>query len=168
MGNRRQALPVHNYFVGEALPPHLSPFISEDRRIGDYIPPEEKEMLGLLEKKEVLEKEKDAEEESEEESEGGSEEEEEHGEESEEEETKEAVKGMKVERGMPEMTDKNELKKAMDDEEYRLRVKMIPNKHKGLYRSMMKSRTRRVKESKKLERKRKMHDEAQEANTKSK
>merc|ERR1712080_240043 len=160
MGNRRQALPVHNYFVGEALPPHLSPFISEDRRIGDYIPPEEKEMLGLLEKKEVLEKEKDAEEESEEE--------EEHGEESEEEETKEAVKGMKVERGMPEMTDKNELKKAMDDEEYRLRVKMIPNKHKGLYRSMMKSRTRRVKESKKLERKRKMHDEAQEANTKSK
>merc|ERR1712083_870269 len=83
------------------------------------------------------------------------------GEEEEEEETKETVKGMKVERGMPEMTDKNEIKKAMEDEEYRLRVKMIPNKHKGLYRSMMKSRTRRVKESKQLERKRKMIDETQ-------
>ena len=45
--NRRELLPVHKYFVGEALPPHLSPFVSEDRRVGDYIPPEEKEMLGL-------------------------------------------------------------------------------------------------------------------------
>ena len=51
--NRRELLPVHKYFVGEALPPHLSPFVSEDRRVGDYIPPEEKEMLGLNEKKEV-------------------------------------------------------------------------------------------------------------------
>ena len=51
--NRRELLPVHKYFVGEPLPPHLSPFVSEDRRVGDYIPPEEKEMMGLNEKKEV-------------------------------------------------------------------------------------------------------------------
>jgi pescadillo protein len=51
--NRRELLPVHKFFLGEPLPPHLSPFLSEDRRIGDYIPPEEKEMLGLAEKKEV-------------------------------------------------------------------------------------------------------------------
>ena len=49
--NRRELLPVHKYFVGEPLPPHLSPFISEERRIGDYMPPEEKELLGLIEKK---------------------------------------------------------------------------------------------------------------------
>ena len=49
--NRRELLPVHKYFVGEPLPPHLSPFISEERRVGDYMPPEEKELLGLIEKK---------------------------------------------------------------------------------------------------------------------
>merc|ERR1711981_1306255 len=49
--NRRELLPVNKYFVGEPLPPHLSPFISEERRIGDYMPPEEKELLGLIEKK---------------------------------------------------------------------------------------------------------------------
>ena len=57
---------VHKYFVGEPLPPHLSPFISEERRVGDYVPPEEKEMLGLNAKKEVLEQEKEPEESEEE------------------------------------------------------------------------------------------------------
>ena len=52
--------------MGEPLPPHLSPFISEERRVGDYVPPEEKEMLGLNSKKEVLEQEKEAEESEEE------------------------------------------------------------------------------------------------------
>merc|ERR1711983_440750 len=29
--------------VGETLPPHLSPFVSEmERRVGDYVPPEQK------------------------------------------------------------------------------------------------------------------------------
>lgn len=34
---------VHKYFLGETLPPHLSPFVEDIRRVGDYIPPEEKE-----------------------------------------------------------------------------------------------------------------------------
>ena len=52
----------------------------------------------------------------------------------------------------------------MEDEEYKLRVMMMKKKHKGLYKSMMKSRKRRVNESKNLERKRQMHDEAAKAN----
>ena len=93
---------VHKYFVGEPLPPHLSPFISEERRVGDYVPPEEKEMLGLNAKKEVLDQDKaeedNAEEESEEEDEeeGEEEGEEESGEEEETEVQKEEVQKMKV------------------------------------------------------------------------
>ena len=184
--NRRELLPVHKYFVEEALPPHLSPFVSEDRRVGDYIPPEEKEMLGLNEKKEVgsllrlilrivgltiyfqvlnQEKEDESEEEEseaeeEEEAEEESDEEEEEGESDEaENEEEQPVKKMKVERGQPEKVDENLLKKKMEDEETRLRVMMIPRKHRGLYQSMTKARKKRVQEAKKLERKRKYLDE---------
>merc|ERR1711997_1400568 len=73
--NHRDMLAVHKYFVGEPLPPHLSPFIKEERRVGDYVPPEEKEMLGLNAKKDVLvqdkQEESDEEEMEEEESEEG-------------------------------------------------------------------------------------------------
>ena len=51
------------------------------------------------------------------------------------------------------------LKKKMEDEETRLRVMMIPRKHRGLYQSMTKARKKRVQEAKKLERKRKYLDE---------
>merc|ERR1712083_867901 len=81
--NRREILPVHKYFVGEPLPPHLSPFIKEERRVGDYVPPEEKEMLGLNAKKEVLDQDKQ-EESDEEEEDGEAEEAEETGSEEEE------------------------------------------------------------------------------------
>ena len=66
---------------------------------------------------------------------------------------------MKVERGKPEKVDENIVKKKMEDEENRLRVMMIPKKHRGLYQSMTKARKKRVQEAKKLERKRKFHDE---------
>merc|ERR1712083_350895 len=102
----------------------LSPFISEERRVGDYVPPEEKEMLGLNAKKDVLDQEK--EEESEEEEEDVEETE------AEKEETKkmkeaerEEIKKMKVERGKPENIDQDAVKKKLEDEEYRLRVMMV-------------------------------------------
>ena len=82
--NRRELLEMHKYFVGEPLPPHLSPFISEERRIGDYMPPEEKELLGLIEKSEQKEAANDEDVEEEESDDDASEEEE--GEEEEEEE----------------------------------------------------------------------------------
>ena len=66
---------------------------------------------------------------------------------------------MKVERGQPEKVDENALKKKLEDEETRLRVMMIPRKHRGLYQSMTKARKKRVQEAKKLERKRKYIDE---------
>ena len=90
---------MHKYFVGEPLPPHLSPFIKEERRVGDYVPPEEKEMLGLNAKKEVLDQDKEEESDEEEEAEedgSGSEEESEEEAEEETEVEKEEVKNMKV------------------------------------------------------------------------
>jgi len=98
--------------------------------------------------------------EEEEEAEEESDEEEEEGESDEaENEEEQPVKKMKVERGQPEKVDENLLKKKMEDEETRLRVMMIPRKHRGLYQSMTKARKKRVQEAKKLERKRKYLDE---------
>jgi pescadillo protein len=65
--------PVHKYFLGEVLPPHLSPFVDTMRRVGDYVPPEEQK-LG---------------EEDEEEEQKGDDEEDSNGEEEEEEEDEE-------------------------------------------------------------------------------
>merc|ERR1712183_977275 len=70
--NRREICPEKDYALGETLPPHLSPFIQE-RRLGDYVPPEQK----ALEGEQV---------EGEEEEEGDEEEEDESDEDSEEEE----------------------------------------------------------------------------------
>merc|ERR1711881_276359 len=169
--NRRELLEMHKYFVGEPLPPHLSPFISEERRIGDYMPPEEEELLGLIEKSEQKEAANDEDVEEEESDDDASEEEE--GEEEEENASDDEkaendakninVQDMKVEQGKPEKVDKSAVQKNMEEEEYKLRVLMMKKKHKGLYKSMMKSRKRRVNESKNLERKRTMHDEAAKA-----
>ncbi|KAH8352724.1 hypothetical protein KR084_005946 [Drosophila pseudotakahashii] len=41
--NQRQLLPTNKYFLGEKLPPHLSPFVDSKR--DSYIPPEEKALL---------------------------------------------------------------------------------------------------------------------------
>ncbi len=61
--------------------------------------------------------------------------------------------------------DKNAIAKNLEDEEYRLRVMMIKKKHKGLYKSMMKSRKKREGQAKHLERKRKAIDEQAVAET---
>ena len=43
---------AHKYFLGEPLPPHLSPFMEETRRIGDYVPPEEQKLAAGEEEEE--------------------------------------------------------------------------------------------------------------------
>ena len=54
--------------MGEILPPHLSPFVDvSSRRIGDYIPPEEKRLLGMEDEAAKRDKDKEKEEEEEEE-----------------------------------------------------------------------------------------------------
>ncbi|RZC35883.1 Pescadillo N domain containing protein [Asbolus verrucosus] len=55
--NARELLPVNKYFMGEILPPHLSPFVNKNRD-QQYIPPEEKalydpSLLEELHKKEA-------------------------------------------------------------------------------------------------------------------
>merc|ERR1712062_755607 len=41
--NRREKCREKDFALGETLPPHLSPFVSErERRVGDYVPPEQK------------------------------------------------------------------------------------------------------------------------------
>ncbi len=167
--NRRQTLPEQEYFVGEMLPPHLSPFVGADRRVGDYMPPEEKRMLGLEEKKKEEEEEEESEEEGGAEDEESSEEEEEDeeeeegsdesedGEKGDEKEKKKRLAKMSVAVGKPATGVKPD-PKAIEEEEFKLRKMMIKKKHKGLYNSMMKSRKRRVHESRQLEWKRKEHD----------
>merc|ERR1719397_1398287 len=164
--NRRDRIPEKDYALGETLPPHLSPFIA-DRRVGDYVPPEEKKLIeGSKEaEEEVEEEESEDEDEDEEEEEDGDEE-------SEEEESGDkenaVADGMSVEAGKAEKIDLESLEKITDDEEYRLRVMMIKKKHRGLYKSMMKGRKRRMNEAKGMEKKRKEHDENEKKEKKSK
>jgi len=162
--NQRKLLPESEYFVGEVLPPHLSPFVdASSRRIGDYIPPEEKKMLGLEDEAAAAEKRARAKEEEEEEEEEESDEEDddddEESEASEEEVEKAEEKAsskMSVETGKAALAEEDA--KALEAEEFRLRAMMVKKKHRPLYKSMMKARKRRVHESRQLEWKRKEHD----------
>merc|ERR1711913_113302 len=154
--NRRDRLPEKDYALGETLPPHLSPFIA-DRRVGDYVPPEEKKLTEGKEgepEEETEEKEIEEKDEDSEEDEDDSEEDEGEEEEEDDEESNGIVAGMAVEVGKKEEV--LDSKAFEDEEEYRLRVMMIKNKHRGLYRSMMKGRKRRENEAKIMEKKRKV------------
>jgi len=159
--NRRDRIPEKDYALGETLPPHLSPFIAE-RRIGDYVPPEEKTLEeGAKEEEEVEEEESE-----DEEDEGDEDDEKEDGDEDSEDEESgdkrisvEDINIMAVEAGTAEKIDLEELAKCTEDEEYKLRVMMIKKKHRGLYKSMMKGRRRRTNEAKGMEKKRKEHDD---------
>jgi len=156
--NQRERCPEKDYALGETLPPHLSPFVSErERRVGDYVPPEQKALEeGAKPEEEAEDEESDDEDEEAEEDSGN---EDDSGEEEEEENSKEEDKSMGVSVGMMEKLDEDHEKKMEEDEEYRLRVMMIKKKHRGLYRSMMKNRRKRVNESKLKEKKRKDWEE---------
>merc|ERR1711892_1559837 len=120
--NRREKCPEKDYALGETLPPHLSPF-TQEYRIGDYVPPEQRALDTGVEE--------------------GKNENEEEG----------TAMGVKV--GMMDKLDEDHDTKMQEDEEYKLRVMMIKKNHRGLYRSMMKNRRKRMNETKLKERKRK-------------
>jgi len=153
--NRREKCPEKNYALGETLPPHLSPF-TQEFRIGDYVPPEEKNLGQENEK--VNDSEVEGEEGDEEEmEEGESDSDEGDSEEGEGEDTEGPEMGVRV--GMMDKLDDDHETKMQEDEEYKLRVMMIKKKYRGLYKSMMKNRRKRMNESKFKEKKRKDWEE---------
>uniref|UniRef100_A0A8B9SYJ7 Pescadillo homolog n=1 Tax=Anas platyrhynchos TaxID=8839 RepID=A0A8B9SYJ7_ANAPL len=82
--NAKLCLPVADYFPGVLLPPHLSPFVTEQE--GDYIPPEKLKLLAMQRGEDPGEESEEDEEEEEEEEDDNDNEEEEEEEESEKEE----------------------------------------------------------------------------------
>lgn len=155
--NRRERCGEAEYALGETLPPHLSPFIAE-RRVGDYVPPEQKKLEEGV--KEDGDEEEEEDENAEEEESDGDEIESDEGDDedvSKEKEDEESSMGVKV--GTMTKLDDDHDKKMLEDEEYKLRVMMIKKKHRGLYRSMMRNRKKRMNEAKNMERKRKEWDD---------
>jgi len=155
--NRRERCGEAEYALGETLPPHLSPFIAE-RRVGDYVPPEQKKLEEGV-KEDSEEKEEEEENEEEEESDGDEIESDEEGEEDEEVMKEKEGESMGVKVGTMTKLDDDHDQKMLEDEEYKLRVMMIKKKHRGLYRSMMRNRKKRMNEAKNMERKRKEWDD---------
>lgn len=166
--NRREKCREKDYALGETLPAHLSPFVSDrERRVGDYVPPEQKALEENIQ-------EGDEEEESNDENEGddsGNEDNAESGEESDSEEEEES-EGKKVKMGVKvgvmEKFDDDHEQKMEEDEEYKLRVMMIKKKHRNLYKSMMKNRRKRIRESKLKETKRKEWEDQKKSTAKTK
>lgn len=152
--NRREKCPEKNYALGETLPPHLSPF-TQEFRIGDYVPPEQKELEEENKEGKVESSEEDGEEEGEEEEMDKDESDSEEEEEESGEELAGEEKEMGVRVGMMDKLDDDHETKMQEDEEYKLRVMMIKKKYRGLYKSMMKNRRKRMNESKFKEKKRK-------------
>merc|ERR1712032_1468728 len=143
--NRRERCGEAEYALGETLPPHLSPFIAE-RRVGDYVPPEQKKLEEGV-KEDGEEEEEEEENEDEEESDGDEidSDEEEEDEEVTKEKEEESSMGVKV--GTMTKLDDDHDQKMLEDEEYKLRV------------MMMRNRKKRMNEAKNMERKRKEWDD---------
>ncbi|PSN36784.1 Pescadillo [Blattella germanica] len=171
--NARELLPPQKYFLGADLPPHLSPFI--DKTLDRYIPPEEKEFddPSLANNNPVNDEDEDEEEEMKEEKQkvvemDHEEEEEEEDEEEEDDDDepenlrKKKKKAMSVSIGAVTREDPGE-KRRQNYQEHKLREKMIKNKHRNLYRSMMKGRQKREKEAWLLGKKRKVIEAKEKA-----
>ncbi|XP_052797564.1 pescadillo homolog isoform X2 [Mya arenaria] len=180
--NARMLLPVKDYFMGETLPPHLSPFVVEQE--GEYVPPEKQALVNRQRGIEEEEEDSDIEDEEEEEAEGGEEsgsvvedssEEEDDSEESDEdsddeqsEETGPPAKkkkadskkkskkelNMSVEAGTVEVENTHKRHQQKTAEERRLAEMMIPKKKKRLYNKIMHSRKKNAQEARVLKEKR--------------
>ena len=138
------------------MPPHLSPFIAE-RRVGDYVPPEQKKLEEGVKDDGEQEEENGEEEESDGEEVDSDEGEEDEEDKVPEENEEESSMGVKV--GTMTKLDDDHDRKMVEDEEYKLRVMMIKKKHSELYRSMMRNRNKRMNKAKNMERKSKEWDD---------
>lgn len=164
--NARELLPVNKYFMGEILPPHLSPFIDKSRD-QQYIPPEERalydpELLEKMHKKDQENEGEDDEEsdEDEEAEEADKNHEDEVVEEEEEEEEDSSKKKKKLSVTPGEIHKEVPWEKNRQErQEYKLREKMIKKKHRKLYKSMMEGKKDRAKEIWLLRKKRRLIEE---------
>uniref|UniRef100_A0A663LX58 Pescadillo homolog n=1 Tax=Athene cunicularia TaxID=194338 RepID=A0A663LX58_ATHCN len=167
--NAKLCLPVADYFPGVLLPPHLSPFVTEQE--GDYIPPEKLKLLAMQRGENPGE----SEEEEEEEEDDNNKEEEEEEEEEDESEKEEEVKLKKMEEqktqsnkalpvkvtaGKLRVEDRQRLEQEQQSEEKRLAIMMMKKREKYLYKKIMFGKKRKVREANKLAAKRKAHDTA--------
>ncbi|KFW75902.1 Pescadillo, partial [Manacus vitellinus] len=176
--NAKLCLPVADYFPGVLLPPHLSPFVTEQE--GDYVPPEKLKLLALQRGENpgdgshggVSELGSEEEEEEEEEEEDDNDKEEEEEDESEKEEEMKLKKmeeqktqsnkalPVKVTAGKVRVEDKQRLEQEQQSEEKRLAIMMMKKREKYLYKKIMFGKKRKVREANKLAAKRKAHDTA--------
>ncbi|KAM6119991.1 pescadillo homolog [Phoenicopterus ruber ruber] len=167
--NAKLCLPVADYFPGVLLPPHLSPFVTEQE--GDYVPPEKLKLLAMQRGENPDESEEEDEEEEEEEDDNDKEEEEEEDESEKEEEMKlkkmeeqktQSNKALpvKVTAGKLRLEDRQRLEQEQQSEEKRLAIMMMKKREKYLYKKIMFGKKRKVREANKLAAKRKAHDTA--------
>ncbi|XP_068767839.1 pescadillo homolog [Struthio camelus] len=168
--NAKLCLPVADYFPGVLLPPHLSPFVTEQE--GDYIPPEKLKLLAMQrgenpgEESEEEEEEEDdnddndEEEEEEEEDDDSEKEEEAKLKKMEEQKTQSKALPVKVTAGKVRLEDKQRLEQEQQSEEKRLAIMMMKKREKYLYKKIMFGKKRKVREANKLAEKRKAHDMA--------
>uniref|UniRef100_A0A8C2TVV8 Pescadillo homolog n=1 Tax=Coturnix japonica TaxID=93934 RepID=A0A8C2TVV8_COTJA len=137
--NAKLCLPVADYFPGVLLPPHLSPFVTEQE--GDYIPPEKLKLLAMQrgEDPEEIKLKK-----------------------MEEQKTQSNNKALpvKVTAGKVKLEDKQRLEQEQQSEEKRLAIMMMKKREKYLYKKIMFGKKRKIREANKLAAKRKAHDTA--------
>ncbi|KAB0794679.1 hypothetical protein PPYR_11518 [Photinus pyralis] len=171
--NARELLPVNKYFIGEVLPPHLSPFVDKDRdSYQQYVPPEE---ILLQNPNAQLAKNTAQDEEMEEKSDDDKAKEQSDNEDEQEKEQEDSLdkslqitkKKLSVKAGKVEKKDPWE-KRKLEKQEYRLREKMVKNKHRRLYKSMMEGKKKRSKEVWLLKKKRRLIEEKQKVDRKAK
>ncbi|XP_077377170.1 pescadillo [Festucalex cinctus] len=165
--NAKMVLPVEDYFIGNTLPPHLSPFVEEKE--GDYVPPEKLKIMALQRG------EKPAQQNDEEEEESAEEDDDDEAEEEEEKVQENKLKKMEERRSQPKVkvtpgilkvdnpVQREQQEKA---EEKRLAIMMMKKKDKYLYDKIMFGKKRKVREANKLAAKRKAHDDNEKAKKK--
>lgn len=146
--NARLLLPVENYFIGETLPPHLSPFIEESP--SDYVPPEKEALLKL--QSGIADDDSNDKQTTEEAVNKDAEQNRNKNKESE-------ISSVPLVRpGNVEKINKQKMDQSLAAEEKRLSTLMIPKKKKRLYNKIMYGKKRKTKEAEKLKAKRKEYE----------